>query len=66
MSYPGWQAMVDGERAQFLTPYGILRGVAISEGEHQVVFRFVPWPFYGGVVLSLAGALLLAWMWVRR
>jgi hypothetical protein len=66
ISYPGWQAMVDGERAQLLTPYGILRGVAISEGEHQVIFRFVPWPFYGGVVLSLAGALLLAWMWVRR
>jgi len=66
ISYPGWQATVDGDPVQILAPYSILRGVTLPEGEHQVVFGFVPWPFYGGLILTMAGTLLLAWMWVRR
>ena len=50
--YPGWKVAVDGTPAALLRTNYALRGVYLPEGVHQVVFRFIPWAFYVGLVLT--------------
>ncbi len=51
--YPGWEARVDGERAEILLANGLHRAVAIPAGRHRVVFEYRPRSFRVGVALSL-------------
>ncbi|HME06593.1 MAG TPA: YfhO family protein [Bryobacteraceae bacterium] len=66
--YPGWQATVDGKRAQTYEVDFAFRGVAVPKGTHQVAFRYRPGSVYLGAFLTLAGVLLTAfvWRWERR
>jgi hypothetical protein len=40
--YPGWEALVDGTPARLLRTNVAFRGVVLSEGDHEVVFRYRP------------------------
>ncbi len=40
VAYPGWQVRVDGLPAPLLTPAGVLRGVLLPAGRHEVVFVY--------------------------
>jgi hypothetical protein len=40
--YPGWFVEVDGRPARMLRANVLFRGVEVSEGRHNVVFRFQP------------------------
>lgn len=53
--YPGWQALVDGQQAPVLPAEVALRSVALSAGEHEVVFRYRPLSVYLGLGLSVIG-----------
>lgn len=55
--YPGWRAAVDGKETRIYKTNGVLRGVVVPAGEHEVVFEYAPlW-----LVASIfAGALLAA------
>ncbi len=55
--YPGWQAWVDGNPATVETVEGLLRGVALSAGKHQVIFEYRPLTVYLG-----AGISIIAWI----
>jgi hypothetical protein len=48
--YPGWKVTVDGQPAQLLRTNYALRGVYLSTGKHQVVFRFAPHSLQLGLV----------------
>jgi hypothetical protein len=63
--YPGWEATIDGKRADILRANSLFRAVAVPAGEHRVVFRFVSPPFRRGAMLALAGAVAFAVMTVR-
>jgi Bacterial membrane protein YfhO len=63
--YPGWEATIDGNRADILRANSLFRAVAVPGGEHRIVFRFVSPPFRRGVWLALAGAAAFAVMIVR-
>ncbi len=56
VNYPGWEVTVDERPAEIDTVGGLLRGVRLAEGVHEVRFNFRPVVFYIG--LALAG---LAW-----
>ncbi len=67
-AYPGWQVKLDGQPAELLTIDGLLRGVQLGPGAHQVVFIFRPPLLIVGAVLqalSIAGVLLF-WFFRRR
>lgn len=59
--YPGWFVSVDGEKKQIDPAYGVLRSVAISEGNHQIEFTFWPIRMYLGIAISLFGWVVSIW-----
>lgn len=58
--YPsGWTAMIDGKETAIIRADGVLRAIAVPQGEHDVVFRFHPKWFYVGFYISLSALILL-------
>ena len=57
--YPGWIAKVDGNDEEIITQYGILRGVEVDDGEHNVEFVYKPRSFMIGVMFFLIGILYI-------
>ena len=58
--YPGWQAYVDGRRANIYPANAISRAVFIPSGRHRVDFVYHPLGFWTGVAIACADALLLS------
>jgi hypothetical protein len=58
LSYPGWEAKVDGrERTMLRTDVGV-RAVELGAGRHRIVMEFKPLSFKLGLVLTCLGVLL--------
>ena len=55
----GWQAYIDGEKADHLRMAYILRGMVIPDGDHEIVFEFHPRSYYAGTKASLASSIML-------
>lgn len=51
--YPGWRVTVDGEAAELLKAYTVVRAVCVPAGRHTVEWRYVPTVFMIGGALSL-------------
>jgi hypothetical protein len=66
IAYPGWRVRVDGQTAAIEPVIGLLRGVELSPGEHQVVFRFVPLSVMFGLAASLLGLVGVVWVGHRQ
>jgi len=66
ISYPGWVVQVDGEKAEMQLVEGLFRGVRVSQGNHQVEFKFQPLTVYVGWALSLMTAAALSLLLLRR
>ena len=61
LSYPGWNAYLDGQRTRVWRANYLFRAIEIPPGEHEVEFRFEPDSLKLGLSLSLPTlALLLA------
>jgi hypothetical protein len=68
--YPGWQATVDGERAELLRANHAFRAVSLDAGDHIVEMVYRPLSLRAGAVLS-SGTLIavgVVWLadWRRR
>ena len=66
----GWNAYLDGQKADYCKVDYVLRGMPVPAGEHKIEFRFEPKAFHTGDKISLAastlGLLLLLgaiWQW---
>lgn len=58
--YPnGWQAYINGEKADHFRANYILRAMVVPAGENEIVFRFEPRSYYVGETISLAFSILL-------
>ena len=66
--YPGWEATVDGRPTPIYRANHLFRAVSVPQGQHRVVFRFVPRSFYLGVFVALGAVATIAitWLSVRR
>lgn len=57
--FPGWRAYLDGTPVPTYRTYGLVRGIFIPPGPHQVLFKYEPTSFEIGVIISiLSGAVL--------
>ncbi|HYC29305.1 MAG TPA: YfhO family protein [Chitinophagaceae bacterium] len=57
--YPlGWNAFIDGQKADYVKVNYALRGMAIPAGQHTIEFRFEPSSYKTGNLLTLIGSLL--------
>ncbi|MFP8874075.1 MAG: hypothetical protein VCB42_06015, partial [Myxococcota bacterium] len=71
LDYPGWSVSVDGESRPVLRANGIFRGVVLSAGTHEVIYRYDSPSLQAGfavmvVILGGLGAALLARGWRRN
>ena len=51
--YPGWQAVVDGERVELLCANYAFRAVSLDAGDHIVEMSYRPLSVYLGASVSL-------------
>lgn len=68
ISYPGWEATVDGRPSQILTTDYLLRGVVLPAGAHRVEMRYLAPAARNGAIISALTLLLLCGLavYVRR
>jgi uncharacterized membrane protein YfhO len=66
---PGWKATVDGKDVDVQRVNYVMRGVRVGPGAHRVEFRYRPWSFTVGWIVSLVALLVLIGalvLWSRR
>ena len=63
--YPGWSAYVDGVKSPIYRVNSVVRGVALSAGEHKVIFKYNPGSFKIAIVLFLLSLLALIYLIVK-
>jgi hypothetical protein len=61
--YPGWRVTIDGRAVPLRSIGGYLAAETLP-GTHQYVFEYRPTSFYAGLVLSLLGLLVTAYLLV--
>jgi uncharacterized membrane protein YfhO len=58
--YPkGWDAYLDGKKAEYVCTDYLLRGMEVPKGNHKIEFKFEPGIYKTGDTLSLIGSLLV-------
>jgi hypothetical protein len=55
----GWQAYIDGEKADHLRMNYLLRGMVVPPGSHEIVFEFHPRAYFTGSTISTISSILL-------
>ena len=66
IAYPGWEVRVDGKKSQIVQVAGLLRGVRLEPGIHQIVFSFRPISVYIGLSVGTAALFLVLLHWFRQ
>lgn len=66
--YPGWNAYVDGVRTELHTVNGLIMGMEVPAGTHDISFAYEPVSFVLGIAVSggTAAALLAGWIINRK
>jgi hypothetical protein len=59
LSYPGWNAYLDGKRVTMWRANYLFRAIEVPPGEHDVEFRFEPDSLKLGLTISLSSLALL-------
>ncbi|MHB1560617.1 MAG: YfhO family protein [Isosphaeraceae bacterium] len=57
--YPGWKLTIDGKPAPIYRTNRIMRGAAVPNGPHHLVYSYDPPSFRIGAIVSAAGLLVL-------
>ncbi|MEE9374144.1 MAG: YfhO family protein [Saprospiraceae bacterium] len=55
----GWQAYIDGNKVDHIRANYALRAMRIPSGSHEIVFEFMPRPYYMGEKISLISSILM-------
>lgn len=62
---PGWVAQVNGVRQEIVRANHTFRLVEVPAGESEVVFTYRPASVWIGALMTMATALVMAWLWRR-
>ena len=60
----GWQAYVDGNKAEHLRANYVLRAMKIPAGAHEIKFKFEPQDYYLTQKIAMAGSSLIVLLFV--
>ncbi len=63
--YPGWRLTIDGRPAPILRTNRMMRGAAVREGEHTLVYVYDPLSFRVGMAVTALALLALLVLLVR-
>jgi hypothetical protein len=65
--YPGWEATVDGVPAPIVRANYFARGVFAPAGAQRITFRYRPWSYRFGLLMSLSACMvaLVSVLWWR-
>jgi len=63
---PGWRASVDGQPAALYRAYGLVQGVAVPPGEHEIRLVYLPRSFLIGASIMVGTAVLLLSLLARE
>jgi hypothetical protein len=67
IAYPGWKVWVDGSPAQEQVVAGLLRGVSLGNGLHNVVFVFQPMSVMVSLLMAgVGGLILILLVWLSK
>ncbi len=58
--FPGWRATADGSEKKITASRGLLRGVELGPGSHEIVMSYRPRAFQIGLWASAAGLMAMA------
>ena len=64
--YPGWKAYVDGVETKLYLVNGLIMGMEVPAGVHQIKFSYQPATFIVGATVSGGTLLLLVAAWVLK
>lgn len=67
--YPGWEARMNNQRVPIFPVYGLLRGIVVPKGVHEIVFGHCPMSFVVGLGVSsavLCASALAAGAWLFK
>lgn len=64
--YPGWKAWIDGKPAKIYPANYLFRAVFLPAGEHEIVFRFIPFWFYAGLGVTMISVMVWIGFFMRR
>jgi len=58
--YPlGWNAFIDGKKADYVKTDYVLRGMFVPAGDHEIEFRFEPKSYYTGRTITIIANILV-------
>jgi hypothetical protein len=58
--YPlGWDAFIDGKKADYVKTDYVLRGMFVPAGDHEIEFRFEPKSYYTGRTITIIANILV-------
>ena len=60
VDYPGWKLTIDGKRAPIYVLNRLMRGAAVTAGNHRLIFAYEPRSFLIGRVASVIGLVVFA------
>lgn len=63
---PDWRVRVDGETSEMVRVEGVLRGVYLAEGFHEVQFSYWPSGLTIGIATTVAGWVCVTALWILR
>lgn len=64
--YPGWRATVDGRKVDIMKADSVIRAIELPKGAHKVEFIYTPASAYLGVLASVFGLAILAYLFYRK
>jgi len=56
--YPGWKAYIDNKETKIYITNGILKGIYIPKGHHEVIFKYLPTYFLVSSIISISGFII--------
>ncbi|MCX6645039.1 MAG: YfhO family protein, partial [bacterium] len=60
--FPGWRAWVDGSEVKIYRTDGIVKGIVVPQGEHEIRFCYDPVSYKIGWLLVFIGLILLPFL----